>query len=79
MAANTEFEYIMNKLFGVDTLVQLLCFEKGITNLRKLKAKWKNIRKLEYTDSTSTNTKVKLSDDDFAALVPCAIQEPFVE
>jgi len=64
MAANTEFEYIMNKLFGVDTLVQLLCFEKGITNLHKLKAKWKIIRKLEYTDSTSTNTKVKLSDDD---------------
>ena len=43
MAANTEFEYIMNKLFEVGKPVQLLCFENGINNHRKLKAKWKDI------------------------------------
>ena len=67
-----EFEHILNVIFGVDTPAQLLCFENGITNLRKFKVKFRNIRKLEYTDST-TNTKVNLSDDDFeelAALVP---------
>ena len=70
--ANAEFEHIMNVIFGVDTPAQLLCIENGITNLRKFKVKFRNIRNLEYTDST-TNTKVKLSDDDFEeleALVP---------
>ena len=58
MAANTnaEFEYIVKVLIGDGTPVQVLCFENGITNLRKQKAKWRNIRKLEYTDNT-TNTK----------------------
>ena len=70
--ANAEFEHILNVIFGVDTPAQLLCFENGITNLRKFKVKFRNIRNLEYTDST-TNTKVKLSDDDFEeleALIP---------
>lgn len=69
MAANTnaEFEHIMNVIFGVDTPAQLLCIENGITNLRKFKVKFRNIRNLEYTDSTM-NTKVKLSDDDFEEL-----------
>ena len=41
------------------------------TTYRKLKDRWKDIRTLEYTDSTGT--KVKLSDDDineFMAMVP---------
>ena len=69
MAANTnaEFEHIMNVIFGVDTPAQLLCFDNGITNLRKFKVKFRNIRSLEYTDST-TNTKVKLSDDEIEEL-----------
>ena len=44
--------------------------DSKITNHRKLKAKWKDIRTLEYTDST-TGTKVTLSDDinEFMAIV----------
>ena len=70
--AYAEFEHTLNVIFGVDTPAQLLCIENGITNLRKFKVKFRNIRTLEYTDST-TNTKVKLSDDDFEeleALIP---------
>ena len=67
MTTNAEFEHILNVIFGVDTPAQLLCFENGITNLRKFKVKFRNIRNLEYTDST-TNTKVKLSDDDYEEL-----------
>jgi len=70
--ANDEFTYTLDVIFGVGTPVQLLCVENGINNHRKLKSKWRNIRNLEYTDST-TNTKVTLSDDyfeEFAALVP---------
>ena len=71
MSANTEFEYIMDKLFGIGTPVQLVCFQNGITNHRKFKAKWKDIGDLEYTDSSGT--KAKLSKDEieeFAALYP---------
>lgn len=68
--ANAEFTHTINVFIGVGTPVQLLCFENGITNHRKLKSKWKGICKLEYTDST-TGTKAKLSDDinEFMAIV----------
>jgi hypothetical protein len=69
--ANTEFAYIINVLFGVDTPVQLLCDQNGINNHRKLKPRWKDIDDLEYTDSSGT--KAKLSKDDieeFAAIYP---------
>jgi len=62
--ANAEFTHTINVFIGVGTPVQLLCFENGITNHRKLKSKWKGICKLEYTDST-TGTKAKQSDDDY--------------
>ena len=71
MASNTEFTHIINELIGVDTPFQLFCIEHKITDHRKLKDRWKEIRTLEYTDSTGT--KVKLSDEDineFMAIVP---------
>ena len=61
----------MDKLFGIGTPVQLVCFQNGITNHRKFKAKWKDIGDFEYTDSSGT--KAKLSKDEieeFAALYP---------
>jgi hypothetical protein len=68
---NAEFAHFINVLIGVDTPFQLFCIENKINNHRKLKAKWKDIGTLEYTDST-TGRKVTLSDDDineFVALV----------
>jgi hypothetical protein len=70
--ATAEFAHSINELIGAGTPVQVFCNENKITNHSKLKAKWKDIRTLEYTDST-TGTKAKLSDDDieeFMAIVP---------
>ena len=68
---NAEFAHFINVLIGVDTPFQLFCIKNKITNHRKLKAKWKDLDALEYTDSSGT--KAKLSKDDieeFAAIYP---------
>ena len=70
MANNSEFTHFINVLIGADTPFQLFCIENKFTTYRKLKDRWKDIRTLEYTDSTGT--KVKLSDEDineFTAIV----------
>ena len=72
MANNSEFTHFINVLIGADTPFQLFCIENKFTTYRKLKDRWKDIRTLEYTDSTGT-TKVTLSDDDineFMAIGP---------
>ena len=61
--AVAAFEHIIDTFFGVDSPVQLLCREYGVNEHRKLRARLKNIRDLEYTDPI-TGTKVKLSDDE---------------
>ena len=65
---NAEFAHFINVLIGVDTPFQLFCIENKINNHRKLKAKWKDIRTLEYTDST-TGRKVTLSVDNINEVV----------
>ena len=71
MASNAEFTHYINVLIGVDKPFQLFCIENKFTNQRKLRDRWKEIRNIEYTDSTGT--KVKLSDEDineYMAIVP---------
>jgi hypothetical protein len=58
------FKHITDILLGVGSPCQLLCSQNKINTHRKLKAKWKNIRNLEYTDP-ETNATAQLSDEDF--------------
>ena len=72
MNKNADFTYTTDVIIGVGKPFQLFCIKySNITNHRKLKEKWKNIRTLEYMDSTGTD--VKLSDEDIdevIAIVP---------
>ena len=59
-----SFKHIYDILPGIGSPCQLLCSQNKIITHRKLKARWKNIRNLEYTDP-ETNATAKFSDEDF--------------
>ena len=62
--AVVAFKHITDILLGVGSPCQLLCSQNKINDHRKLRAKLKNIRDLEYIDPI-TGTNAKLSDNDF--------------